>query len=92
MKILRAEFNFRRERNMNFSKAVRGQMSLDRILRDVDSQSETELGRHLDPSEKNLLFSRFPPEIVGSRIDQVCNTFLIGFPLKLIHSSMGMVH
>ena len=71
MKILRAEFNFRRERNMNFSRAVRGPLTLDRILRDVDSQCETELGRHLDPPEKHLLFSRFPPEVVRSRIDQV---------------------
>ena len=77
---------------MNFSKAVRGQMSLDRILRDVDSQSETELGRHLDPSEKDLLFSRFPPEVVKSRIDQVCNSLFIGFLLELITSSTGMVH
>ena len=70
---------------MNFSRAVRGSLSLDHILRDVDSQSETELGRHLDSSEKELLFSRFSPEVVRSRIDQVCNTLLISFPLKLIH-------
>ena len=77
---------------MNYSRAVRGPLTLDRILRDVDSQSETELGRHLDPSEKDLLFSRFPPDVVRSRIDQVCNTLFIGFLLKIINSSMAMVH
>ena len=85
------QFHFRRERTMNFSRAVRGPLTLDRILRDVDSQSETELGRRLDPSEKDLLFSRFPPEVVSSRINQVCDTLFIGFLLKIINSSMAMV-
>ena len=77
---------------MDYSRAVRGPLTLDRILNDVDSQSETELGRHLDPCEKDLLFSRFPPEVVRSRIEQVCYTLRFGYLLKSVDYSMGMVH
>ena len=66
-------------RNMNYSRAAQGKLTRDQILRDIDSQSETELGRHLNPSEKDLLFSRFPPDTVRSRIDQVCNYCFGGF-------------
>ena len=45
---------------MNFAQAARGTMTRDGMLREVDSQSEIELGRHLDAPEKALLFSRFP--------------------------------
>ena len=41
---------------MNFAKAVKGKLTRNGILREVDSQSEIELGRHLDPSEKTSLF------------------------------------
>ena len=59
-------------RNMNYARAARGKLTPDQILRDIDSQSETELGRHLDPSEKDLLFSRFSMDFVKSSINQVC--------------------
>ena len=58
-------------RKMNFAKAVKGKQSRDAILREVDSQSEIELGRHLDPAEKTTLFSKFPPQHVLNRIKQV---------------------
>ena len=56
---------------MNFARAVRGTMTRDGTLREVDSQSEIELGRHLDSPEKSLLFSRFSPEFVLDRVQQV---------------------
>ena len=58
---------------MTYAQAARGTLTQNGLLREVDCQSEVELGRHLDPSEKAVLFSRFPPEIVVRRIDQVCN-------------------
>ena len=57
---------------MNYARATRGKLTPDQILRDIDSQSETELGRHLDPSEKDILFSRFSMDFVKSSINQVC--------------------
>ena len=60
---------------MNYARAAKGTLSHDGLLREVDCQSEVELGRRLDPSEKAVLYSRFPPEIVVSRIDQVRNVF-----------------
>ena len=59
-------------RNMNYARAVRGKMTRERLLREIDSQCETELGRHLDSSERNILFSRFNPDVVWNRICQVC--------------------
>ena len=56
---------------MNFSKVVKGKLTRNGILREVDSQSEIELGRHLDPSEKTSLFSKFSPQLVLQRITQV---------------------
>ena len=57
---------------MNYARVARGKLTSDTILREVDSQSEIELGRHLDSSEKNILFQRFPPDLIVSRIRQVC--------------------
>ena len=57
---------------MNYARAARGKLTRDTILREVDSQSEIELGRHLDSSEKNILFQRFSPDLIVSRIRQVC--------------------
>ena len=59
-------------RNMNYARAVRGKMTREQLLREIDSQCETELGRHLDSSERNILFSRFNPDVVWNRVCQVC--------------------
>ena len=78
---------------MNFARATKGTLTRDGLLREVDCQSELELGRHLDPSEKTVLFSRFPPEKVVSRIEKVCNlskAFLFLLILNLF--SMAMVY
>jgi hypothetical protein len=56
---------------MDFARAVKGRLTRNGILREVDSQSEIELGRHLDPAEKKSLFSKFPPQYVIDRIQQV---------------------
>ena len=58
---------------MSYAQAVRGSLTHNGLLREVDCQSEVELGRCLDPSEKAVLYSRFPPDIVVRRIHQVCN-------------------
>ena len=60
---------------MDYARATRGKMTQEQLLRQIDSQCETELGRHLDSFEKDLLFSRFTPDIVRDRIQQVCIQF-----------------
>ena len=64
-------FYFRNTHKMNFARAVKGTMTRDVTLREVDSQSEIELGQHLDSPEKSILFTRFSPELVLDRIQQV---------------------
>jgi hypothetical protein len=69
---------------MNFAKAVKGKLTRNGILREVDSQSEIELGRHLDPSEKTSLFLKFSPQLVLQRIQQVSNSIVIQYSINLI--------
>ena len=57
---------------MNFSRAVKGSLTRGGVVKEIDSQTETELGRPLTPSEKTSLFARYPPELVLSRIEKVC--------------------
>ena len=56
---------------MSFSQAVKGTLSRGGIEREIDSQSEIELGHQLTPAEKTSFFVKFSPEIVLSRIEQV---------------------
>ena len=58
---------------MNYARAAKGPMTHAVLLREIDWQSEVELGRHLDATEKAVLYARFPPDLVVSRIDQVWN-------------------
>ena len=58
---------------MNFARAARGTPTRESMLREVDSQSEIELGRHLDGPERGMLMSRFPIEAIVRCIDKVCN-------------------
>ena len=60
---------------MNFARAARGNMTREGMLREVDSQSEIELGRHLDGPERGILMSRFPLEVIVRCIDKVSNIF-----------------
>ena len=60
---------------MNFARAARGNMIREGMLREVDSQSEIELGRHLDGPERGILMSRFPPDVIVRCIDKVSNIF-----------------
>ena len=60
---------------MNFARAARGTMTREGMLREVDSQSEIELGRHLDGPERNILMSRFPLDVIVRCIDKVSNIF-----------------
>ena len=56
---------------MNFAQAARGTLTRDGMLRLVNSQSEIELGRHLDASERAVLLSRYPIEAIVRCIDKV---------------------
>ena len=79
-------------KTMNYAQAARGTVTRDGMLREIDSQSEIELGRHLDAPEKTRIFSRFPIESIVRCIDKVCY-FLEN--LTYLHStniSMGLVH
>ena len=58
---------------MNYAKATKGKSTHADFLREIDCQSEVELGRCLDPDEKSLLCLRFPPALVASRIHKVHN-------------------
>ena len=60
---------------MNYARAAKGTLSYDGLMREVDCQSEVELGRRLDPSEKAVLLRRFPPDLVVSRINKVWTFF-----------------
>ena len=60
---------------MNFSHAVKGISTRGGAVREIDSQSEIELGRYLTSSEKSTLFNKFPPKIVLTRIEQVLNLY-----------------
>ena len=57
---------------MNYAHAVKGTLTGDGILREIDCQCELELGRHLDSSEKDRLFLRFSPDLILARIHKVC--------------------
>ena len=57
---------------MNFARAARGTLTRDGMLRQVNSQSEIELGRHLDASERAVLLSRVPIDAIVRCIDKVC--------------------
>ena len=68
---------------MNFARAARGTMTREGMLREVDSQSEIELGRHLDGPERNILMSRFPIEVIVRCIDKV-SIISLTIPCKCI--------
>ena len=53
---------------MDYAKAAKGALTQVDILRIIDDQSELELNHQLNASEKSLLFSRFSPELIVSRI------------------------
>ena len=60
---------------MNFAQAARGTRTREGMLREIDSQSEIELGRHLDAAERGIIMSRFPIEVIVRCIDKVSNIF-----------------
>ena len=76
---------------MNYARAAKGPMTHAVLLREVDSQSEVELGRHLDASEKAVLYARFPPDLVVSRIYQVGIFLKRCYIFNFSISSMDMV-
>ena len=60
---------------MNFAQAARGTLTREGMLRQVDSQSEIELGRQLDASERAVLLSRVPIDAIVRCIDKVWSFF-----------------
>ena len=79
---------------MNFAQAARGTMTREGMLREIDSQSEIELGRHLDAAERGIIMSRFPIEVIVRCIDKVSNIFHLPFHANAFnyYCSMGLVH
>ena len=57
---------------MNFAQAARGTFTRESMLREVDSQSEIELGRRMDATERDMLMSRVPIDAIVRCIDKVC--------------------
>ena len=64
---------------MDYAKAARGNLSQGDFLKIIDEQAELELNQQLDASKKTLLFSRFSPELIVSRIRQVVKRTFIDY-------------
>ena len=64
---------------MDYAKAVRGALTRGDYMKIIDEQAELELNHQLDASEKSLLFSRFSPELIVSRIRQVVKRTFIDY-------------
>ena len=73
---------------MNFAQAARGTRTREGMSREIDSQSEIELGRHLDAAERGIIMSRFPIEVIVRCIDKVSNIFK--YPMQM-HSTAIVV-
>jgi hypothetical protein len=58
---------------MNFSQAVKGQLSRPGAVRAIQSQAETELGRKLSKEEESLLFRNIHPNTFLGQIQKVDN-------------------
>ena len=77
---------------MNFAQAARGNLNREGMLRKVDSQSEIELGRHLNATERDMLMSRVPIDAIVRCIDKVCNWFNPSIYINFTTFSMVLVH
>ena len=66
---------------MDFSRAVKGTLTRDGVLREIDSQSDVEFGRHLNALEKTSLFAKFSPAFIQNRIEQVFILSKMFFPI-----------
>jgi hypothetical protein len=56
---------------MNFSQAVRGQLTRSGAIRGIQIQAETELGRKLNKEEEAFLFSTISPNMLLNQIQKV---------------------
>ena len=61
---------------MNFSQAVKGQLTRPSAVRAIQSHAETELGRKLSKEEESLLFSNCHPNILLGQIQKYGYGFL----------------
>ena len=61
---------------MNFSQAVRGQVTTSGAIKAIQSQAETELGRNLSKEEENFLFSHTNPSLLFGQIQKYGYGFL----------------
>ena len=59
---------------MNYSQAVKGKFTRSGAIKEVQVQSEMELGRSLTLEEATKLFQKFSPSLVIDRIKEVCPT------------------
>jgi hypothetical protein len=56
---------------MNFSQAVKGQLTRSGAIRAIQSQADTELGRKLTKEEESFLFTKTHPNILLGQIQKV---------------------
>ena len=61
---------------MNFSQAVRGQLTTSGAINAIQSQAETELGRNLSKEEESFLFSHTHPTLLSGQIQKYGYGFL----------------
>ena len=61
---------------MNFSQAVRGQLTTPSAIMAIQSQAETELGRNLSKEEESFLFSNTNPKVVLGEMQKYGYGFL----------------
>ena len=74
---------------MNFSHAVKGQLTRLGAISGIQSQAETELGRKLLNEEEPFLLSSTSPNILLGQIQKVnINIYLLN-QLQLIHIQYG---
>ena len=61
---------------MNFTQAVKGQLSTPAAIMAIQSQAETELGRNLSKEEESILFSNASPKVLLGQIQKYGYGFL----------------
>ena len=61
---------------MNFSQALKGQLSTPAAIMAIQSQAETELGRYLSKEEESILFSNTSPNILLGQMQKYGYGFL----------------
>ena len=62
---------------MNYGRAVTGQLMNSEAETEISAQAQIELGRELINEERSKLFGKFSPTNLIYRIKKVCNYFIM---------------